>query len=99
MKIVREAAVRPIDTTTKITNWTSKLSMPIRPANAAASAPMPNHSRTKPDVKTSATINIAARTAHKTQNQSLIVESLPKELGLTLQDVFHHKPDIRRALG
>jgi len=72
MKIVRDAAVRPIETNAKIRNWTTRLLIPINPANAAASAPTPNHSSTKPDVKISATINIAASTLHNTQNQSLI---------------------------
>src|SRR5687767_2577953 len=69
--------------------------MPTSPANAAASAPMPNHNSTKPDVKTSATMSIAPRMLHKTQNQSLIFVLLL----LTFHEVLHHKPDICRALG
>src|SRR5688572_4065400 len=44
--------------------------MPTKPANAAANAPMPNQSSTKPDVKISATISIAPRMHHRTHNQS-----------------------------
>src|SRR5215213_6845297 len=68
----------------------TRLSMPIKPANAAASAPIPNHNNTKPDVKISATMSIAPKMHHKTQNQSLM---------LTLREILQDEPDIRRPLG
>src|SRR5215212_5015907 len=68
----------------------ARLSMPIKPANAAASAPIPNHSSTKPDVKISATMSIAPKMHHRTQNQSLI---------LAFREILQHEPDIRRPLG
>src|SRR5215218_9452366 len=89
MKIVRDAAVSATETTAKIKNWMTRLSMPINPANAAASAPIPNHSSTKPDVKISATISIAPRMHHRTQNQSLI---------LSFREILQYEPDIRRPL-
>src|SRR6185295_18433500 len=63
--------------------------MPMNPAKAAASAPIPNQNNTKPDVKISATINIAPRTHQRTQNQSAIS---------TLREILQHEPHIRRAL-
>src|SRR5215208_4064212 len=90
MKIVREAAVSADETTAKIMNWMNRLSMPMNPAKAAASAPIPNHNNTKPDVKISATISIAPKMHHKTQNQSLM---------LTLREILQDEPDIRRPLG
>src|SRR5829696_2643624 len=62
----------------------------MNPAKAAASAPIPNQSSTKPDVKISATISIAPRMHQRIQNQSLI---------LPLREILHDEPDIRRALG
>jgi hypothetical protein len=50
------------------------LSIPIKLANAANNAPIPNHNRTKPDVKISATMSIAPRMHQKTHNHSLIVD-------------------------
>src|SRR5215213_7174235 len=91
MKMVREAAVNPIDTTAKIANCIARLSIPINPANAAASAPMPNQSSTKPDVKISATISIAPRMHQRTQNHSLIVNS-------ALRQILQYEPHIRRTL-
>src|SRR6185295_5640875 len=63
--------------------------MPMNPAKAAASAPIPNQNSTKPDVKISATISIAPRMHQRTQNQSAIS---------ALREILHHEPDIRRAL-
>jgi hypothetical protein len=77
LQIVREAAVRPIETTAKIMNWTTRLLMPIKPASAAASAPMPNQSSTNPEVKISATMSIAPSTLHKIQSQSAIFRVHP----------------------
>src|ERR1041384_8240964 len=62
--------------------------MPMNPAKAAASAPIPNQNSTKPDVKISATISIAPRMHQRTQNQSAIS---------TLREILHDEPDIRRA--
>src|SRR5215213_4073777 len=64
--------------------------MPMNAANAATNAPMPNQSNTKPDVKISATMSIAASMLQRTQNQSLIS---------TFHEVLHHEPNICRALG
>src|SRR5829696_5776815 len=61
----------------------------MNPAKAAASAPIPNQSSTKPDVKISATISIAPRMHHKIQNQSFIS---------TLREILQHEPHIRRTL-
>src|SRR5690349_24316195 len=92
--MVRDAAVKPIDTKAKIRNWTARLSIPTRPASAAASAPTPNHSSTKPDVKISATISIAPRMLHNTHNQLGISVSVP---GSAFEDVLHHEPNVRRT--
>ena len=64
---MRDAAVSAIDTIAKIKNCATRLSTPSKPANAAASAPMPNHSNTKPVEKISATIRIAPRIVQKIQ--------------------------------
>src|SRR6185503_3648929 len=66
--------------------------MPMNPAKAAASAPIPNQNSTKPDVKISATMSIAPRMHQRTQNQSVIVDS-------ALRQILQHKPHIRRTLG
>src|SRR5215217_3836012 len=93
MKIVRDAAVKAVDTAAKIRNWIARLLMPMKPAKAAASAPIPNQSSTKPDVKISATTSIAPRMHHRTQNQSLICSTS------ALREILQDKPDVRRAFG
>src|SRR5215213_4210212 len=90
MKMVREAAVSAIDTTAKIANCIARLSIPMNPASAAASAPTPNQNSTKPDVKISATMSIAPRMHQRTQNHSLIVDS-------ALRQILHYEPHIRRT--
>src|SRR5215211_4077332 len=89
--MVREAAVNPIDTTAKIINCIARLSIPMKPAKAAASAPTPNQNSTKPDVKISATMSIAPRMHQRTHNHSLIVNS-------ALRQILQHEPHIRRTL-
>src|SRR5215208_1448922 len=103
MKIVREAAVSADETTAKIMNWMNRLSMPMNPAKAAASAPIPNQNSTKPDVKISATISIAPRMHQRTQNHSLIycfIRAGPrKSTASALRQILQHEPDIRRSFG
>src|ERR1041385_4069970 len=76
----------------------------MKAASAAASAPTPNHSNTKPDVKISATTSIAPRINHKTQYHSLICLRVFESLvplcgrGLAFCQVLQHEPDIRRSL-
>src|SRR5215213_2792463 len=89
MKMVREAAVNPIDTTAKIANCIARLSIPINPANAAASAPIPNQSSTKPDVKISATMSIAPRMHQRIQIQSIVASAL--------RQILQHEPHICRT--
>src|SRR5215213_137546 len=91
MKIVRDAAVNAIDTVAKIANCIARLSIPMNPAKAAASAPMPNQNSTKPVVKISATMSIAPRMHQRIQIQSLIVDS-------ALRQILQHEPRIRRTL-
>src|SRR5438874_13782028 len=71
--MVREAAVRPIETAAKIRNCSARLSTPTTPANAAASAPMPNQSITKPELKTSATMRINPSTTHAIHSQLILL--------------------------
>src|SRR6185295_20224927 len=86
--MVREAAVSAIETTAKSANGIARLSIPRKPANAAASAPMPNQSSTKPVVKISATMSIAPR-----MHQSIQIQSIDS----ALRQILHHEPHIRRA--
>src|SRR5678816_477548 len=90
MKMVREAAVNAIDTPAKIKNCIARLSIPINPAKAAASAPIPNHNSTKPVVKISATMSIAPRMHQRTQIQSIVDSAL--------RQILQHEPHIRRTL-
>src|SRR4030095_13438480 len=55
-----------------------RLSIPTKAASPAASAPIPNHNSTKPDVKISATMRIAPSTAQNTQSPSVIAFSLER---------------------
>src|SRR5438034_4859553 len=91
MKIVREAAVSAIETPAKIKNWSPRLLMPIKPVNAAASAPIPNQSSTKPELNTSATMRIKPSTHQRIQIRLSM-------FALAFKQIAHHKPDVCRAL-
>src|SRR3569832_2670105 len=89
--MVRDAAVSAIDTTAKIANCIARLSIPMNPANAAASAPMPNQSSTKPVVKISAMMSIAPKMHQRIQIQFIGTSAL--------RQILQHEPHVRRPLG
>src|SRR5215210_8698126 len=92
--MVRESAVRADETTMKRMNCAASPA-PRKAASAAASAPTPNQSSTKPGVKTSAMTRTTPRIVHRIQPQFSLIFGRPS----ALQKVLQHEPDVGRALG
>src|SRR5215211_3222108 len=90
--MVRESAVSADETTMKRMNCAASPA-PRKAASAAASAPTPNQSSTKPGVKTSAMTSTTPSTVHRIHVQFSPIAAL------AFEEVLHHEPDVGGALG
>src|SRR5829696_3897103 len=77
--MVRESAVSADETAMKRKNCAASPA-PRKAASAAASAPTPNQSSTKPGVKTSAMTSTTPSTVHRIHVQFSLIEGRPQPL-------------------
>src|SRR5918992_277729 len=91
--MVRERAVSAVETTMKRMNCAASPA-PRKAASAAARAPTPNQSSTKPGVKTSAMTSTTPSIVHRIHVQLSFIRAAS-----ALQKVLHHEPDVGGALG